>query len=720
MRYTRYKFTFLSPLFYKLQTILIAIFLLLQSIPGYSQDAKKVQLAELYKMSLEELMNVKVTTTTKSEISINKCPGIVRVFTNKDFEKYGLTTLRDVLSFIPGIQIQEYMTGVNLVWIRGVQSRYNSKVLLFIDGVPVRDSYYGSFCINEAVTLNNIERIEVINGPGSVLYGANAFAGIIYITTKSNVNIEPDEKTHFSINSNGGFGKSWGDIEGKYEKENKYYPYTIGVEGSGKGFYGYGEYFYSKGFNPELTRDGTSFEHDQHREKKYFMLKYKRSNFSFMGTINDYYYPYTAHKSDRDQRLHRIPVYGTVSYKKDFKNMGKFNIQAYYNYIFFKRYSFYFLDEGVPQRTLEGKKENFNNTILYGIDCDYLYQWQKHLLTLGFSYQHDESEKIKSRTINYLPSYEKGEWKKNIEDDVKRNNIGIFIQDLWEINSNLILTTGIRYNTMSRFDDQFNYRLGLTGQKNKFYGKLLYGSAYRVPVYREYLKVGVINKELQPEHLNTFEIQAGYTFTKGNFNLTFFTNSYRDFIEEISITVLRGDTLEGSDEYNLNFKSRNISGLEFNSVLYPVNNLSIILAASYLLSAKEEMGGIPNFIVPEFEYDIKKHDLYFLSKFTFNLLTSYRIFKKYNLGVNLIYYSHRNKPKEYQTCINEEDRRPQNADAFTKVDVFTNFRFKKTFFELKINNIFNSRIYSPPFAKIANYDTEWPGRVLIFSIKHTF
>ncbi|MCK5077636.1 MAG: TonB-dependent receptor, partial [Calditrichia bacterium] len=359
------------------------------------------------------------------------------------------------------------------------------------------------------------------------------------------------------------------------------------------------------------------------------------------------------------------------------------------------------------------------NTILYGIDLNYSYQWQKHLLTLGFSYQHDESEKIKDREITILPSYEKGEWEKNLEDDVKRNNTGIYIQDLWEISNNFILTTGVRYNTMSRFDNQLNYRVGLTGQKNKFYGKLLYGTAYRVPVYREYLKVRVINNELQPEHLNTFEFQAGYTFKKGNFNLTFFNNSYRDFIEEISITVLRGDTLEGVDEYNLNFKSRNISGLEFNSLLYPNNNLSVILAASYLLSAKEKMGKTPDIVVPEFEYDAQKHDIHFLSKFTFNFLAAYRLFKKYNLGLNMIYYSERNKPKEYQTCIDEENRRPQNADAFAKMDVFTNAKFKNVFFELKINNVFNSRIYSPPFAKIANYDTEWPGRVLVFSIKYT-
>lgn len=148
-------------------------------------DSFSQEMENYMEMSLEELLNIKVVSTTKSSISLQKAPGIIRVFTKDDFDKYGATTLLEVLNNIPGIQMQEYRAGHQLVWIRGVQQRYNNKVLLLIDGVPMRDSYYGNFNVDEMLPLDMVEKIEIINGPGSVLYGANSFSGVINITTKS-------------------------------------------------------------------------------------------------------------------------------------------------------------------------------------------------------------------------------------------------------------------------------------------------------------------------------------------------------------------------------------------------------------------------------------------------------------------------------------------------------------------------------------------------------
>ena len=141
--------------------------------------------ADLIALSLEDLLNVTVTSTTKSSLEIRQAPGVVRVFTRTDIVRLGFRTLHDVLRQIPGIQVIEYRTGHQTIWVRGVQSRYNNKVLLLIDGVPMHDSFYGHFDIDESQPLDDAERIEVISGPGSVLYGTNAFAGVISITTRS-------------------------------------------------------------------------------------------------------------------------------------------------------------------------------------------------------------------------------------------------------------------------------------------------------------------------------------------------------------------------------------------------------------------------------------------------------------------------------------------------------------------------------------------------------
>ena len=98
------------------------------------------------------------------------------MFTRTDIVRLGFTTLADVLRQVPGIQVIEYRTGHETIWVRGVQSRYNNKVLLLVDGVPMRDSFYGHFDIDDSLPLDDAERIEIISGPGSVLYGTNAFA----------------------------------------------------------------------------------------------------------------------------------------------------------------------------------------------------------------------------------------------------------------------------------------------------------------------------------------------------------------------------------------------------------------------------------------------------------------------------------------------------------------------------------------------------------------
>jgi len=112
---------------------------------------------DFYTLSLEELMNIRVVSSTKTEMSMQKAPSVIRLFTKSDINEHGFQTIREVLDQVPGFEIQEYRAGHQLTWVRGVQSRYNNKVLLLIDGVPMRDSYYGNFNIDEMIPIETVE-----------------------------------------------------------------------------------------------------------------------------------------------------------------------------------------------------------------------------------------------------------------------------------------------------------------------------------------------------------------------------------------------------------------------------------------------------------------------------------------------------------------------------------------------------------------------------------
>ena len=93
------------------------------------------------------------------------------------------------------------------------------------------------------------------------------------------------------------------------------------------------------------------------------------------------------------------------------------------------------------------------------------------------------------------------------------------------------VTSGVRYDQLSDFKDEFGYRAALTGEHASYYGKLLYGTAFRVPSYRGALDFVSYNLALRPEHLHTFEAQIGRQFKAADVNLTFYNNAYRDLIK---------------------------------------------------------------------------------------------------------------------------------------------------------------------------------------------
>jgi outer membrane receptor for ferrienterochelin and colicins len=151
--------------------------------PSFSQDTE-----DLMSMSLDDLLNMEVTTVSKSAEKLSDAPGVISVITKKELEMFGGTTLKDILERIPSlIGSTVYMTDRSTIAPRGDQVLASSShVLLLINGRPVRESLEGGIKseMYESFPVNIIEKIEVIRGPGSVLYGSNAFSAVINVITE--------------------------------------------------------------------------------------------------------------------------------------------------------------------------------------------------------------------------------------------------------------------------------------------------------------------------------------------------------------------------------------------------------------------------------------------------------------------------------------------------------------------------------------------------------
>lgn len=132
-------------------------------------------------MSLQQLLNV--TVVSKHSESIARSPGVVSGYDARELEALGLRTLTDFLHFVPGIELNERLHELRTVQIRGLPGKSNQKVLFMLDGVPYWMPESGDIPLR-GLPIQGIERIEVIRGPGSVVYGANASAGVINIISR--------------------------------------------------------------------------------------------------------------------------------------------------------------------------------------------------------------------------------------------------------------------------------------------------------------------------------------------------------------------------------------------------------------------------------------------------------------------------------------------------------------------------------------------------------
>jgi iron complex outermembrane receptor protein len=141
--------------------------------------------ADLTQLSLEDLMKVKVTSVSRKEQSLSKTGAAVFVISQDDIRRSGMTNIPDLLRLAPGVDVARVAANTWAISVRGFNDRYSTKVLVLIDGRSIyNQEFSGVWWDQQSVPLEDIDRIEVIRGPGGTVWGANAVNGVIDIITK--------------------------------------------------------------------------------------------------------------------------------------------------------------------------------------------------------------------------------------------------------------------------------------------------------------------------------------------------------------------------------------------------------------------------------------------------------------------------------------------------------------------------------------------------------
>ena len=197
------------------KAILLGLFACFLAIPVFGQQKK------LEELSLEDLLNVPVVTASKVAERSSDAPGIIAVVSEKEIRSYGGFTLFDILDRVTSVYMHgSYARPHSEMSVRGDNSEfYNTRVLVLLDGRPIRESLQNgdNAAIYRSLPLETIQRIEIVRGPGSVLYGTTAYTGVINIISKqfesSRLNVAANAGTFGMGQGTIGAGTSIGDLK---------------------------------------------------------------------------------------------------------------------------------------------------------------------------------------------------------------------------------------------------------------------------------------------------------------------------------------------------------------------------------------------------------------------------------------------------------------------------------------------------------------------------
>src|ERR1700680_1494038 len=165
------------------RTVLASFMAVFLAANGAAQSQQSVP--DVTALSMEDLMNIQVTSVSKRTQKVADAAAAIFVITQEDLRRSGATSIPEALRLVPGLEVARIDENKWAIGSRGFNGRFDNKLLVLIDGRSVYTPLFSGVYWNvQDVMLEDIDRIEVIRGPGATLWGANAVNGVINIISK--------------------------------------------------------------------------------------------------------------------------------------------------------------------------------------------------------------------------------------------------------------------------------------------------------------------------------------------------------------------------------------------------------------------------------------------------------------------------------------------------------------------------------------------------------
>lgn len=447
--------------------------------------------------TLEQLLNTEITTVTgasKYQQELTDAPASVSIVTSDDIRKGGYRTLAEVLNSVRGFYTT-YNRAYSFVGLRGFSppADFGTRLLVLVDGHRLNDAVFEQAPVGSdfPIDLDMIDRVEVIRGPGSALYGTNAFLAVINVITRNGKDFKGGE-----LSFSGGSFNTWtGRVTGGGKLSNGVDLLLSGSyrDSAGKQRLSFPEYAATSGGIAQGLDGENAWD---------LLTKVTWKDFSLMllHQTRDKTIPTASYYSifnDPGEKMSDRHSLAGLSFNRH-SDWASLNARLTYN-----RYEYngeYPLDyAGV--RTL-----NRDVAVAEWVGSD-LYASKSigaHLLTIGMEHRFQFNERQQNQDVSPTP--------RMVLDNNNSNVVqGYYLQDEYHILNKLILNAGLRYDHYDNFGGTINPRAALIWKPlNITVLRLSYGEAFRAPnAYEQYYadSVGIKgNQNLKPEKIHTLAL----------------------------------------------------------------------------------------------------------------------------------------------------------------------------------------------------------------------
>jgi outer membrane receptor protein involved in Fe transport len=448
-----------------------------------------------------------VYSASKYEQKVTEAPSSVTIVTADEIKKYGYRTLSDILRSVNGFFVT-YDRNYSYLGVRGFNrpGDFNTRILLLIDGHRLNDNNYDQAGLGTegVVDVDLIDRVEIIRGPSSSLYGTNAVFGVINIITKRGRDIRGMEVS-------GEYG-SYQSYKGRVTYGNRFQSgLELLLSTSFYDSHGHRNLFFREFADPS-TNNGFVRNGDDDRFP-YFFAKVAFHDFSLQGAFlsREKGIPTAAYGTVfNTTRTRSVDEHGyvNITYNHEFANQLDLNARLYYDRFYYRGdYLYDYETDNGPQRVLN---QDVSLGEWWGGELKLTKRlWRRHKFTVGAEYRDNFRQDLRNADTDPFLLY--------FEARKSSRNWALYFQDEFSLLHNLILNAGVRYDYYDTFGSTVNPRLALIYNLKNTSIKLLYGEAFRAPSVYEGFYIGTgfkANPNLDPENITTYEIVVEHYFNR--------------------------------------------------------------------------------------------------------------------------------------------------------------------------------------------------------------